>query len=163
MEFDSLSTSPNGYTIGYKWNYDSFNPYVEYQLATDNEINLDYSTFNFGTQIVEFSQNDFTVGFNVEGGYGNLSLEGYQNDYDFFSFGGGGFANYAITESFSLFINAQYMYYWEVTSKTECKDGSSSESSGSGTCSHHGGVAYYNDKLGNAIGLKVNVGISFVF
>ena len=163
MKFDYFTSTPKGFAIGYKGNYESYSPYVEYQSTVDSEINLDYSAFNFGTQIIMFSQYDFTLGFNLEAGYGVVAPEKASNDFNFLSLGGGGFLNYFLNESLSIFINGQYMYYSEVTPNTECRDGSSSESSGSGTCSHHGGIAYYNDKIGDANGLKFNVGLSFSF
>jgi hypothetical protein len=51
----------------------------------------------------------------------------------------------------------------DVTAPTTCNDGSTSRSTGQGTCSHHGGIDHYNDQIGSGHGLELVLGVSFWF
>lgn len=47
---------------------------------------------------------------------------------------------------------AEYVLQWP---STQCNDGWVSQSVGPGTCSHHGGVAYYGSSGGQSTNLKI--------
>lgn len=96
-------------------------------------------------------------------GYAAADIDALANDNDFMTLPVAAEVGYSITPNFSAYMGAGYQWSFDLTSDTTCRDGSQSNSVGSGTCSWHGGVAYYNDKIGTVDGLTYNAGLRYNF
>ena len=163
MNFDSLEVKAAGFSIGYQWDSEKASPYIEFQMNSNDDEDFDYRAVNFGTKFFFVTKSKFTFGFDVEGGAGRADIKNAQNAFSFLSIGGGVFVDFNITENIGLFLNSKYMHYIDITRNTKCKDSTLSDSIGRGTCSHHGGIDFYQDKIGNAGGLKLSLGLKFSF
>ncbi|PHS16418.1 MAG: hypothetical protein COA86_12355 [Kangiella sp.] len=163
MLFSSIDTSPEGFTFGYQGGGESYKWYLEYQALEDNQIKFEYNSFNLGTNFNFSTRENISYGLNLEVGTGSADLKTSSNEFDYFSISSGGFAEYKPTEVFSIIARLQYSFYFESTANTVCRDGTTSESTGRGTCSSHGGISFLNEKLGNADGIKFNIGVQLYF
>ena len=56
-----------------------------------------------------------------------------------------------------------YRLYFDTTEPTTCNDGTTSSSVGSGTCSYHGGIAHYNERIGDGGGIEASLGVRLSF
>lgn len=95
--------------------------------------------------------------------YQNARLERYRNANHLIAFGVGAYVDLRVASTVALTLNLSAHAFADGTAPTTCRDGSTSQSVGQGTCSHHDGIAYYNDKLGPGTGLDALVGISVWF
>lgn len=76
-------------------------------------------------------------------------------------------AGFNLTNQVSLYGGVGYKYNVEIPDmRTRCKDGRYTNSTGSGTCSHHGGIDRNyipDDEIGNFHGLTYKAGIKYRF
>lgn len=95
--------------------------------------------------------------------YQHVRLDRFMNSNHLLAIGIGGYAEVWITSRISFTLTLSAHAFADATEPTTCRDGSTSDSTGSGTCSHHDGVAYYNDMIGNGRGLDALIGLSVWF
>ena len=93
----------------------------------------------------------------------SASYERHQNSNQLFALGVGGYLEVRVLPRASLTLTLSAHGFTDITAPTTCNDGSTSQSTGQGTCSSHDGVAFSNDILGDGSGLDAVVGLSFSF
>lgn len=128
-----------------------------------DKLNSKLTTVSSGYQHTIYNQGGAYVLGRIGLGYGILELDTLNIDNDFIAIPTSIEVGYKPTQKFSVFANAGYQYAFNLTSDTTCRDGSQSNSTGQGTCSWHGGIAYYNDNLGNAHGATFGAGVKYHF
>ncbi|KAB2911158.1 MAG: hypothetical protein F9K40_01270 [Kofleriaceae bacterium] len=93
----------------------------------------------------------------------NAHLDRHRNVNILAALGGGGYAEVRVLPHAALTLTLSANAFLDVTPPTKCNDGSWSQSTGQGTCSHHGGIDFYTDKLGEGVGLDALIGIQVWF
>lgn len=88
-------------------------------------------------------------------------LDRLANSNTLVSLGGGAFFNKPLSKSLSMSVFVGGRYYIDGTDPTTCNDGTTSTSTGSGTCSHHGGIAHLNDPIGSGFSMEYSVGLTY--
>ncbi|MGR2770434.1 hypothetical protein ACUYOF_23285 [Photobacterium ganghwense] len=162
IKFDQISPNLSGLSIGYTW-LENRTLYVEADLINDSDLDIRYWGGVIGYNHAIFNVNDMEVYFNLGLGFGELDVDGYQNTNVLISIPVGISSSYSLTEKFHLDLGVGYKYFMDLTDNTKCNDGTTSESTGSGTCSWHGGIASYQDKVGDGGGIFYRAGIRYKF
>ncbi len=161
LEFDQISTSAQGVTIGYAWREDK-NLYLELDMmnSSDDLTYFDLSgAYNF--KLIDGENLDLL--FNVGVGVSYIDYEQFQNTNTLLSFPVGFTGSYSISEQWNAELSAGYRYHIDLTSPTECNDGTESDSVGSGTCSYHGGIKRYQDQIGDGGGINASLGFRYTY
>jgi hypothetical protein len=137
-------------------------PFVEggYLVAPAEE--LEVFAFTGGIRVPAFSRGPLHGG-----GLGIVdvqiaNLERFRNPNPLFGLGLGGFLEVRVASRVALGVSATANAFFDGTPPTTCNDGSSSWSTGQGTCSWHDGIAHYNDELGSGVVLDVLLRIGVV-
>lgn len=92
-----------------------------------------------------------------------LRLDKFQNANDLVAIGVGLYGEFRVAPSVALTLTLSASGFFDATPPTTCNDGSTSQSTGSGTCSWHDGIAFYNDMLGDGTTLDALLGLSVWF
>ena len=95
--------------------------------------------------------------------YQRVRLEKLQNGNDLVAIGVGAYGEIRVIPNVALTLTLSANAFFDATPATTCNDGSTSGSTGSGTCSHHDGIGFYNDKLGDGSNLDALIGVSVWF
>ncbi|MEJ2766871.1 DUF3265 domain-containing protein [Photobacterium sp. MCCC 1A19761] len=162
ISFDNISPNLSGLSIGYSW-LENRTLYVEADFINDSEFDIRYWGGVLGYNHGLFRGTDIDVYFNFGIGIGELDVNYYQNKNTLISIPLGLSSSYSFTEKFHLDLGIGYRYFIDLTENTKCKDGTTSESTGSGTCSWHGGIARYQDKVGDGGGAFYRAGLRYSF
>ena len=133
---------------------------VEYQKNSDYDA--DYYEMSFGGQYNFINANRFYLTGTYGIGIGLATASDFDNS-TFITLPIGLEGGYSITPNFSIFTGIGYKWAWDVSSSTTCNDGTSSSSSGSGTCSWHGGINHYNSTIGDFDGITYKAGVRYNF
>lgn len=161
---DGETADLSGFAIGFDGNLaGNSGLYFKLSHAKDSQFNAKLTSVTGGYQHTLYSQNNAYLLGKIGLGYGKLDLDTLNIDNNFFLIPVGLEAGYKIAPQFSVYANAGYQYASNATSDTTCRDGSQSNSTGQGTCSWHGGIAQYNDNLGDAKGMTFGVGAKYHF
>ena len=70
---------------------------------------------------------------------------------------------YTPIPNLSVYGGVGYKWSWDISSSTTCKDGTTSNSVGSGTCSSHDGIDHYNYTIGDFDGVTYKAGLRYNF
>jgi len=167
VNFKAIDVEMSGGTVGYSWgNVARF--YVEGNIQSDSKKDINYYdvTIGFNGDIVH--QGNLRIGYDLGVGVGQLDVPWYSNKNTMVSIPVGLTFDYSFTDKLALNAGVGYKYFFDLTDdqlSTVCNDGTTSESTGSGTCSWHGGIAGYstNDLIGNGGGMSAQVGLTFKF
>ena len=92
-----------------------------------------------------------------------VRLDRLQNANELLGIGAGAYGEIRVSPNVALTLTLTANAFFDVTPPTTCNDGSSSQSTGSGTCSSHDGIAHYNDMLGNGSNVDALLGMSVWF
>ncbi len=114
-----------------------------------------------GARFVAFASGRFELGGQALLDVEHAHLGRYRNANVLVAVGGGGYAEVRVLPRASLTLTLSAHAFVDVTPPTRCNDGSSSQSTGQGTCSWHGGIDFYTDQLGEGAGLDALVGFRF--
>ena len=93
INFSSIDTSPEGFSVGYQDGGESYEWYVEYQSSKDNQKKFEYDAFNVGTNFDFSTIQNVSYGLNIEVGLGNADLKTSSNEFDYLTLSSGGFAD----------------------------------------------------------------------
>lgn len=176
---NNIEVDLNGVAIGYSTSPLRSGWWTEFEYIKNSEYSADYYEATFGGQFNLLNFNGLYILGTVGTGIGVGSAEGF-DDTAYFTLPVGLEAGYNITPNLSLYSGVGYKWNWEITAqndedsnssgKTICKDGWVSNSTGQGTCSHHGGIAssgstttYYKNTIGDFDGLTYKFGLRFNF
>lgn len=161
LRFDDVSLTTRGVSLGYIWGEKKaflFN----LDLMKKSEL-LNYSDISIKYSHPLYSLESLDVFWNAGFGASFIDYELYGNPNTLLSLPLGISATYHFNKKLGVNFSSSYKLYTDLTSPTVCNDGSESQSTGSGTCSHHGGISRYNDKIGNGGGLNVGLGIIYSY
>ena len=165
LDFDHLQADTKGASVNYSFSQAPV--YLEASFQKENESNIEYMELSIGAEKSLYRQGPFSIEGSGGIGIGSLDIPWSQNENTLLSAPIGIKASYAVTERFSLYTGAEYRWYFDLTDETKCEDGSTSQSTGAGTCSWHGGISHYQnrvgdgDSLGLRAGLRYNGGLKF--
>jgi hypothetical protein len=165
LSTDPVSTGLSGVKLGFEersveW---PVTPLLEvgYLVAPSEDLQL--FAFSFGVRRAALSRGPLELG-----GLGLIDmqvakLDRFQNANLLLGVGIGAYAKVRIGPNIELGASASAGAFGDATLPTTCNDGSMSASTGQGTCSHHDGIAFYNDQLGGGFVLEALVVAGFLF
>lgn len=96
-------------------------------------------------------------------GYAVADIDGVNADNDFVTLPIGLEAGYRFNGRLGIYAGVGYKWAFNTTENTTCADGRTTDSTGRGSCSYHGGIAQYNEKIGDVSGANLRVGLRFSF
>lgn len=137
--------------------------YGKFEYMQDDSLDADYYEFAFGGQLNLFSYNGLYALASAGLGFAVADSPELYNTVNFVTLPVGFEVGYSVIPELSLYGGVGYKWLWDTTSSTTCRDGSTSNSTGSGTCSWHGGIAYYNDYVGDNDGVTYKAGLRYNF
>ncbi len=117
---------------------------------------------DFGYQYAYSQGRAYALG-KIGMGYAGVTVDAFSNNNHFVTIPVNAEVGYKFVPNVSAYASVGYQWSFDETSETTCRDGSQSNSTGQGTCSWHGGIAYYNDKIGDVSGLTFGVGARYHF
>lgn len=160
-----VSVYPRGGRIGYGVgsNTSPYSGFVEGGYVKAQTVDFDILSVAAGGRVAAFRRSRLEFG-----GLGFLQFQGarldeYKNGNSLLGIGLGGYAEVRIVPRVSLVLTVSAHAFGDVTPPTTCNDGSTSQSTGSGTCSSHDGIAFSNDILGNGTAVDALIGVSIGF
>lgn len=162
IDFDLVSTSLTGFSAGYSWK-ENRKFYVQLDVLSDSENKIDFYDLAAGYNHNLYTKGDFSATFNVGIGIGSLDFDKFENTNVLMSLPIGLMGTYSINKNWFIDMKLGYTYFIDLTSPTECNDGTESDSTGSGTCSYHGGISRYQDQIGNGSGVNYGIGLRYQF
>ncbi|MEM6567401.1 MAG: hypothetical protein AAF957_03265 [Planctomycetota bacterium] len=134
--------------------------FVQLDVRSDGDAEVDLFDLSFGGLFYAPIEGPIRPALQLGLGVGRADVEGLQNSIDLLTASIGARIEWQITESFGLYLIAGLRGYFDTTDPTTCNDGTTSPSVGQGTCSYHGGIAYYNDHIGDSIEPELGAGLS---
>lgn len=167
VNFKATDLEMSGGTVGYAWG-NSTRLYVEGNIQSDSSKGIDYYDVAVGLNGDMLDKGNLRIAYDLGVGVGQLDVPWYSNKNTMLSIPIGLTLDYSFTNKLSLNAGVGYKYFFDLTDDqlyTVCNDGTVSESTGSGTCSWHGGIAGYstNDLIGNGGGMSAQIGLTLKF
>lgn len=161
---NDIDVDLKGGTIGYSTSPHLSGWWAEFEYLKNSEYSADYYEATLGGHYNIFNANGLYLLGTVGMGIGVGSADGF-DDTAYLTLPVGLELGYSIVPSLSIFGGVGYKWNWEIKdNRTRCNDGTKSNSSGSGTCSWHGGVdTSYDYTIGDFDGLTYKVGIRYNF
>ncbi|QOW49508.1 hypothetical protein G0029_06695 [Acinetobacter sp. YH12138] len=132
----------------------------EYQQS-DNYDGSAYE-FSFGGHLNLINANGFYALATVGTGVSILEADGFDNS-TYWTLPVGLELGYTPMPNLSVYGGVGYKWSWDISSSTTCKDGTTSNSVGSGTCSSHDGIDHYNYTIGDYDGMTYKAGLRYNF
>jgi hypothetical protein len=133
---------------------------AEYQKS-DNYDGKAYE-FSFGGHLNLVNANGFYALATAGTGVSVLDVEGFDTS-TYWTLPIGLEAGYTFAPNFSLYGGIGYKWSWDISSATTCDNGTQSNSTGSGACSHNGGIDHYNYTVGDYDGVTYKAGLRYNF
>lgn len=137
--------------------------FMEMRASSDSDVGLDFVELLFGGRWASEVLPAPKLGVQLDLGITGADLDGLRNSNSLVSVGGGIFAEFPLSQAATVVAFGGGRYYLDTTEPTTCNDGTKSKSTGSGTCSHHGGIRNYNDYIGDGFAPEVSIGVRFRF
>ncbi|ENU27018.1 hypothetical protein F992_01622 [Acinetobacter modestus] len=161
---NDIDVDLKGGTIGFSTTPYSSGWWVEFEYLKNTEYSADYYEATFGGHYNIINSNGFYTLATTGMGVGVGSADGF-DDTAYLTLPIGLEAGYSFAPNLSVFGGVGYKWNWEIKdNRTRCNDGTTSNSSGSGTCSWHGGVdTSYDYTIGDFDGLTYKAGIRYNF
>lgn len=132
---------------------------------TYSRLSEDFSLLSLGLggRVAAFKKGRFEVGGQGLLGIEHANLGRFRNVNVLVDIGVGAYAEVRVLPQASLMLTLAGRVFLDATPPTRCNDGSSSQSTGQGTCSWHGGIDFYTDQLGEGVALDALVGVRIWF
>lgn len=137
--------------------------YTEFQVRANGEEDLSVVEWVGGGRLSLVQTDDLRLGLEADFGLAQADLDRFRNSNELVTAATGVFARARLVDRVWILGSIGVRAYWDVTDPTTCRDGSTSPSTGSGTCSHHGGIAFANDELGDGVGIDYFLGLLIEF
>lgn len=137
--------------------------YGKFEALKDDDLDADYYELSFGGQINLYTYQGFYVAGALGFGYAWAESSLLANDVNFMTIPIGLEIGYSLIPNLSIYGGVGYKWLIDTTASTTCKDGSTSNSVGSGTCSSHNGIEQYNDYVGENNGVTYKAGLRYNF
>lgn len=161
---NDIDADLKGVTIGYSTAPQLSGWWAEFEYLKNSEYSADYYEATLGGHYNIFNANRLYLLGTVGMGLGVGSADGF-DDTAYLTLPVGLELGYTIVPNLSVFGGVGYKWNWEIKdNRTRCNDGTRSNSSGSGTCSWHGGVdTSYDYTIGDFDGLTYKAGLRYNF
>lgn len=133
--------------------------YGRFEYLTENQLDVDYYELQGGGQLNLISAGGFYLLATAGIGFAAAESPWLDNSVNFVSLPVGLEAGFSPVAQMSLYAGVGYKWLFDVTGKTTCNDGTTTNSTGRGACSYHDGIDYYNDTVGDADGVTFRAGL----
>lgn len=133
---------------------------IEYQ--SNDDYDGDYYEFSAGGHLNFIDANGFYALGTLGTGVSVLDVAGFDTS-TYWTIPIGLEAGYTFTPSFSVYGGVGYKWSWDISSSTTCKNGTQSNSVGSGACSWNDGIDHYNYTVGDFDGVTYKAGLRYNF
>ena len=153
----------DGFALGVSSNPHNNGWYGKFETLKDDALDADYYELSFGGQINLYSYQGFYTAGTLGFGYAWAESSLLANDVNFMTIPIGLEIGYSLVPNLSIYGGVGYKWLIDTTASTTCKDGSTSNSVGSGTCSSHDGIDRYNDYVGDNNGVTYKAGLRYNF
>lgn len=134
------------------------------------EYGIRYNEFSAGFQAKIFDKNGFYSLGKAAVGLGSGKADGLDSRVQFLALTPSVEVGYRAKNNLGLYVGVGYKWLSENNSRgggAVCRDGTTSSSTGQGTCSYHGGVDYYREagekQIGSVSGLVMSTGLRYAF
>lgn len=162
ISFDEINVRLSG-VAGAFYGGKEYTYYLEISSLEDEAKDIEYEGIEIGIDGSFNQAGAFDLGLGIGVGIGRLDVPWYSNENLLLSIPVDATASYRIFKGLSIYTGVGYRYFFDLTENTRCKDGTTSSSTGSGTCSWHDGVAFSQDEIGNGGGTNYRIGLRFTF
>lgn len=161
---NDIDADLKGGTVGFSTTPHSSGWWAEFEYLKNKEYSADYYEATFGGQYNLINWNGFYTLATFGMGLGVGSAEGF-DDTAYLTLPIGLELGYSFVPNLSVFGGVGYKWNWEIKdNRTRCNDGTTSNSTGSGTCSWHGGIdESYDYTIGDFDGVTYKAGIRYNF
>lgn len=172
---ENIDADLDGFAIGLSTTPQRNGLWTKFELLSNSDFDADYYEFSFGGHLNLLSTERFYAIGTLGMGIGLIDVPGF-DETAYFTVPVGLEAGVNITRNLSLFGGLGYKWNVDVSAsddssggRTLCNDGTWSDSTGSGTCSWHGGVAdrdwVYDDEnyVGSFNGMTYKAGLRYNF
>ena len=159
---DEISIYPRGARLGYVIGRSDtpYSGFIEGGYAQAQTIDFSILSLGIGGRVAAVRHQRFEVGALASLGFQGARFDDRMNGNSLLAIGVGGYAHVRVHARVALTVTASAHAFADVTPPTTCNDGSTSQSTGQGTCSHHDGIAFYNEMIGAGTGLDALLGLS---
>lgn len=156
----------NGFGIGISSSPQASGWWGKFEYQSNSDFDGKYYEVSGGGHYNFLSTDRYYAIGTVGMGVGILDVDGFDNTA-YLTIPLGLEAGVNINKNFSVYGGVGYKWAFDISDndKTRCNDGSTSNSTGSGTCSHHGGVNYYytSNNIGDFDGVTYKAGLRYNF
>lgn len=156
----------NGFGIGISSSPQASGWWGKFEYQSNSDFDGKYYEVSGGGHYNFLSTDRYYALGTVGMGVGVLDAKGFDNT-SYLSIPLGLEAGVNINKNFSVYGGVGYKWAFDISnnSKTRCNDGSTSNSSGSGTCSWHNGVdyTYRANNVGDFDGVTYKAGLRYNF
>jgi len=161
---NDIDADLKGGTIGYSTSPQLSGWWAEFEYLKNSEYSADYYEATFGGHYNLINRNGFYTLATFGMGIGVGSADGF-DDTAYLTLPIGIELGYSFVPNLSVFGGVGYKWNWEIKdNRTRCNDGTMSNSTGSGTCSHHDGIdTSYDYTIGDFDGVTYKAGIRYNF
>ena len=159
---NNIEEDLTGFGIGYSSSPHKNGLWGKFEYQQNNEYDGKAYEFSFGGHLNFINLNGFYALGTLGTGFSVLDVDGFDTS-SYWTIPIGLEAGYTFTPNFSLYTGIGYKWSWDISSSTTCKNGSQSNSTGSGTCSWNGGIDHYNYTIGDFDGVTYKAGLRYNF
>lgn len=166
-EFDEgVDADLDGFAIGFSTTPQRHGLWTKFEFLSNSEFDADYYEFSFGGHLNFFNTDRFYATGTIGAGVGLIDVSGFDETV-YFTIPVGLEAGVNLTKNLSLFGGFGYKWAVDISEngETRCNDGTWSDSTGSGTCSWHGGIDYdyVSNYIGDFDGVTYKAGLRYNF
>lgn len=163
---DNINADIDGFGIGISASPQQHGAWGKLEFLGNNDYNGDYYELSFGGHYNFLSARHYYIIGTLGAGIGLIDVPEF-DDTVFFTIPVGLEAGINLNPNFSVYGGVGYKWAINISDddKTRCNDGTTSNSTGSGTCSWHGGINwnYQPNYVGDFDGMTYKAGIRYNF
>lgn len=159
---NDIDADLNGFGIGFSSSPHKNGLWGKIEYQQNDEYDGDAYEFSFGGHLNFINVNGFYTLGTLGTGVGVLDVADFDTS-TYWTIPIGLEAGYTFTPSLSVYGGIGYKWSWDISSSTTCKNGTQSNSVGSGTCSWNGGIDHYNYTIGDYDGVTYKAGLRYNF
>lgn len=163
---NDVDADMNGFGLGISTSPQKHGAWAKFEYQGNSDYDGDYYEISGGGHYNLINTGRYYAIGTLGVGVGVLDVEDFDSTA-YLTIPVGLEAGVNLNPNFSLYGGVGYKWAYEVSDdeKTRCNDGTTSNSSGSGTCSWHGGVnGYeYSNTIGDFDGVTYKVGVRYNF
>lgn len=155
-----------GFGVGFSTSPHKNGLWGKFEYQQNSEYDGNAYEFSFGGHLNFINLNGFYALGTLGTGFSVLDADGFDTS-SYLTIPVGLEAGYTFTPNFSLYGGIGYKWSFNITGEkeTRCNDGTWSDSTGSGTCSWHGGIDYNysSNYIGDYDGVTYKAGLRYNF